>query len=147
MRKEVLVAIIVGFALGLVITFGIWSANKALKTQKEQEQQQASSITTTVTPGSNVTPTPSFFLSIIKPENESVLNQQKITVSGSTIPNAELVILWESGESIIEADDTGNFSTEIGLISGINEINVTALSEDGEETTEIINVVYSTEKI
>ncbi len=32
MRKEVLVAIIIGFGLGLVITFGIWTANKALKT-------------------------------------------------------------------------------------------------------------------
>ncbi|MFZ5366264.1 MAG: hypothetical protein ACOZBZ_03125 [Patescibacteria group bacterium] len=142
MRKEVLVAILVGFALGLVITFGIWSANKALTSKK------APIVPEEVTaPTVEVTPTPSFSLAISKPEDESIASTEKITISGTTEPGAFVVVIAEKGEEILETDEKGIFTGEVSLVSGTNEITVTAFSENGEEVSKTLNIVYSTAEI
>ncbi|MCJ7829738.1 hypothetical protein MUP50_01460, partial [Patescibacteria group bacterium] len=70
MKKEILIAIIIGFVLGLVITFGIWTANKSLK---EGTSTQSSQITENET---NITPSPQaeekLPLTIISPENNAL---------------------------------------------------------------------------
>lgn len=146
MRKEVVFAIVLGFALGLIITLGIWQANKAIKEQQSQTNTEDIAL-----------PSPSqeqpvqknipFSLTIVKPEDESVSASDKTTVSGTTEPGAQVVVVGEKGEEILEADENGIFSTEISLTSGTNEINVTAYSEKGDEATKTILVVYSTSEI
>lgn len=143
MRKEVLAAILVGFALGLVITFGIWSANKALTTKKAPTVPEEEITAPTI----EVTPTPSFSLAVSKPEDESIASTEKITISGTTEPLAQIVIIGEKGEEILEADEKGIFTTEVSLVSGTNEITVTAFSESGEEVSKTLNIVYSTAEI
>ena len=138
MRKEVIIAIVLGFALGLVITFGIWNANKALK-----EKEQAP-VTEQVTGAPQATPTvSSFSLAILAPEDESVQNEEKIAVVGTTEPGANVVVIFQTGETIVEADNSGKFEAEITLESGTNEINITATNEEGEEATKTIYLVYS----
>lgn len=138
MRKEVIIAIVLGFALGLVITFGIWNANKALK-EKEQPP-----VTEQVTGAPQSTPTvSSFSLAILAPEDESVQNEEKIAVVGTTEAGANVVVISQTGETIVEADNSGKFETEITLESGTNEINITATNEKGEEATKTIYLVYS----
>lgn len=145
MRKEVLIAIILGFGLGLVITFGIWTANKTLKqkelapAQDSQDQEETSATQT-----ANPTPANLLSLAIISPENESLQDKEKIALSGITAPQAIVAVISENDDLIIEADETGRFDSEITLDAGTNEITVTATNESGEETTKIIDVVYST---
>lgn len=137
MKKEVLLAIGVGFGLGLVITFGIWTANKSLKQAKVQ-----------VTPAP--TPTPIIVneppatnqLTITSPEDESISAVATITVSGKSTPNAVISIIFEEDETIIEADDKGEFSTKINLIGGYNTIIIS-----DQENTQTRIVTYSTTKI
>ena len=71
-KKEVLIAIIIGFGLGLVITFGIWTANRALKTSAPQEEGSPEEITNT--------PRPAFSLIINSPEDSSVSDKEEIEV-------------------------------------------------------------------
>ncbi len=142
MRKEVLVAIFVGFALGLVITFGIWSANKALTSKKPPAAPEEE-----VAAPEEITPTPAFSLVISKPEDESISSADKVTVSGTTEPEVYVVIMGEKGEEILEADEKGIFSTEVSLVSGTNEITISAFSENGDEVSKTLNVVYSTAEI
>lgn len=142
MRKEVLIAILVGFALGLVITFGVWSANKALTSKKAPIVPEEE-----ITPEAQVTPTPPFSLVISKPEDESISDVEKITISGTTEPQAQIVIIGEKGEEILEADEKGIFTSEVSLVSGTNEITITAFSENGDEVSKTLNVVYSTAEI
>jgi hypothetical protein len=146
MRKEVIFAIILGFALGLIITLGIWQANKAIKNQQIQNTNTGESVLPTQTdnPTNKVVP---FSLTIVKPEDESLSSTATTTVSGSTEPGTQIVVIGEKSEEIIEADENGVFSTEIGLVSGTNEITVTAYSNNGDEATKSILVVYSTSEI
>jgi len=140
MRKEVLIAIIIGFGLGLVITFGIWTANKALK---ETGPTTAPTEEVEVTP----TPTPTLELVITSPENNTISEKEIIEVSGQTTPNAIIAITYPEGEKLFEADEDGSFSTEISLIGGDNLIEISAFNDEGDEATKTLTVVYSTAEI
>jgi hypothetical protein len=140
-KKEVLIAIIIGFGLGLVITFGIWTANKALKKVPPTPAPPEEAV---------ATPTPApeeLSLIITSPEDESISAEEKIEVVGKTALQATVVILYQEGEKIIQADGEGNFSSEITLVGGSNQIEITAYDQDGNEVGKTINVVYSTAEI
>jgi len=142
-KKEVIIAIVIGFALGLVITFGIWTANQALKQQPQLEKPTPTEKTAT-------TPTPApeeLSLAIISPKDNSISSGEKIEVSGKTAPEATVIILYQEGEKIIQADEEGNFSSEITLVGGANEIKITAYDQNGNEVSKTVNVVYSTVEI
>ncbi len=145
MKKEILIAIIIGFVLGLVITFGIWTANKSLK---EGTSTQSSQITENET---NITPSPQaeekLPLTIIFPENNALVNQEKLEIVGKTSPKAMVAIVYEEGEKIIEADEKGDFTMEITLVGGGNEINISAFDSQNNEASKVLNIVYSTAEI
>jgi hypothetical protein len=147
MKKEVLLAIIIGFGLGLIITFSVWQANKALKEMALKQQQIPSQVQEEEKTPS---PTPSasqLSLVITSPEDNSIINKEKVSIVGKTSSGATIIIAYEEGEKIIEADENGNFSTEITLVGGANEITVSAYDEQGNEVTKILNLVYSTAEI
>ncbi|HUS51997.1 MAG TPA: hypothetical protein VMX77_00860 [Candidatus Bathyarchaeia archaeon] len=139
MRKEVLIAILIGFGLGLVITFGIWTANKALQEAPAEEAAP--------TPEAEVSSTPAFSLTIDQPENNSISAEEEIAVSGSSVPEAVIVVLYDEGEKILEADENGLFETQITLAGGDNEIEISAYDNEGNETSQTLTVVYSTAEI
>lgn len=119
MRKEVIYAVVGGVILGLVITFGVWRINSSISINKKQDIN-------TQTP----TPKPSvpgeFKIVLDKPENEDVVTNDVITVSGLTKPLSWITISAEEGDYIIQSSDNGVFSQEIDLIAGVNQIKVTA---------------------
>ena len=147
MKKEVLLAIIIGFSLGLAITFGVWKANKALKEAAPKQQLLPSQVQEKEKIPSPTPVSSQLNLLITSPEDNSIINKEKINVSGKTSPKATVVILYGEGEKIIEADENGNFTSEITLVGGANEITVSAYDQDGNEATKTLNLVYSTAEI
>jgi len=143
MKKEILIAIIIGFILGLIITFGIWTANKSLKngTQNKQENEQASP-----------TPTPSqnkeeMFLQINSPANNDIIGQEEVTIEGQTKPQAIVAVVYQEDDQLIQADSQGNFSVDITLVGGANEIKISAYDNQNNEAQQTLDLVYSTAKI
>lgn len=144
MKKEVLIAIITGFALGLLITFGVWTANRAIK---NAPSQQASA---SPTPEAIATPAPEnseISLTIYSPEDNFLSDQDAVEISGKTGSKAVVVIIYPEGEKILEADGNGDFSTNIALIAGSNEIGITAYDNAGNEIKKTLVGVYSTAEI
>jgi hypothetical protein len=47
----------------------------------------------------------------------------------------------------MEADENGNFSVEITLVGGGNEISISAFDTEGNEVNKSLNLVYSTAEI
>lgn len=140
MRKEVLIAIIIGFGLGLVITFGIWTANKALK-------ETAPATVTTEEVEQTPIPTSTLELIVTSPEDNTISEKEMIEVSGQTVSDAIVTIIYPDGEKILEADEEGNFSTEISLIGGDNLIKISAFNDQGDKASKTLTVVYSTAEI
>lgn len=142
MRKEVVIAICVGFVIGLIITFGIYTANRALK-QKSQPIAELPKVD--ALPSPTVVSGP--LLEISEPENNLVVKKNKITVSGKTDPKITLAILAEDYEDILLSDEEGVFSSEVPLTGGANEIKVVAINKNGEKEEKVITIVYTTAKI
>lgn len=140
MRKEVLIAIFLGFIIGLAISYGIYTANQALKKTKINQPSPSTSLPSPL-------PSPTFSLIINEPENNIVLEENEATVSGQTEPEAIVAILAEDQEELLVADKQGFFSTRISLISGLNEIKIIAIDKSGKKEEKIINIVHSKAKI
>lgn len=143
MKKEVFLAIAIGFALGLVITFGIWTANKSLK-NLPQPSPTTTSLVPSPTPTNQLTNNQ---LTISTPEDESLTSSDTVTVSGKATAGSTVVITYEDGEKVVPTDASGNFTSAIDLISGYNIITVFAYDTAGNESSQSLTVTYSTAKI
>lgn len=133
MRKEVVWAIVAGILFGLVIAFGVVRVNSTLKPKGE-------STTPSPTPESAVS---EFKITLNKPEPEDVITQDSVAVSGITKPNALIAISGEKGDYILKSDEKGLFEEEINLISGVNQIRITAFDPAGAQSIEKVLVVFS----
>lgn len=146
MKKEVFLAISIGFILGLVITFGVWTANKSLKSLPQSTPTPAIvSNSTSPSPGPSVSPAAS--LTITSPDPDSLVDKTPLTVKGTTTPNTAIAITANTGEQIVTADASGNFSVDVDLEGGYNIISVTAFDSTGASVNKKIIVTYTTSKI
>ena len=141
MKKEFLLAIIVGLVMGLFITYGIYYS------QKSEEQTQ---ITTTIEEleknESSTEPEVNGLVTIYNPIDESIIEDNSTTVTGKTIAEAFVIIFVNDDPIITQADETGNFSKEVNLNDLANIIRVHAIDEDGQDyVVERTVVVYDQE--
>lgn len=142
MRKEVLFAISIGFLLGLVITFGIYRANRAIKERagSEKNPEVASQ------PPSPIPHLPN--LKIFQPENNLVVYDDEIMLQGESDPELIISILSEDDQqTIFQTGKEGTFSAKIKLISGANEIKVISFDSEGKKVEENLTIILSSTKI
>lgn len=141
MKKELLWAIITGFGLGLIITWGIISARKAVRPTLPANKPTIEE--TTPTPLAAI-----ISLAIDSPLDGSIVDQETVIFQGKTKPQAIITIFTEENELILEADESGHFETEVELAGGANEISIYAFDlETGAEASASVNLVYSTAEI
>lgn len=139
MPKEITFAILIGFVLGLLITFGVYTANKAIKEQVKQAKTETAA-PTNPSPSTTTQNT----LTLSEPLDEELFTEPEITVSGRTNPHALVAILPESGEFLIEADADGFFSQKITLENGINSVSIVSTDAFGSQAQTTLVLTYST---
>lgn len=143
MKKEVIIAIIIGLLIGLIFTLGISTANKALNQQKANKltpQESGNSLT----PSNN---NQQKTLTVTSHENFDLINQSEITLSGIAWPNAVIALMTETKTKLTQADSEGIFTFTITLIKGFNEITLIAADETNTTQTQNLVLTYSTSKI
>lgn len=125
MRKELLWAILVGVSLGLLITFAVYQSRRSVSdAQKNQVQDVLKNPSTDEENDSGQ-------LAITSPENNLIIDSQRLIVSGNTQANNFIVIFVNNQETISSADVSGNFSKEIRLDQGANVLVVYSINQDG----------------
>ncbi len=134
MRKEIILAIIIGLVFGLIITFGIYFANRSTSALNNQDQ-------------AIITPTPSptiqdNLLSLTSLSDGDIFSDSVATISGSIKDGVTLVIISENNELFITPKNK-RFSEEIMLVPGANLIQITALSRDNQRQEVFLNLVYT----
>ena len=153
MRREAVLAIVIGFSVGLLICAGLLLGRKSIRQKIKlpqwppRQMEEAQPPAPTKADEISVAPTTSKILTITSPEDESIANEEKITLEGKTAPGAIISVVYEEGEALGEADESGKFNFEIPLIGGVNEITVTAYDTEGKETSKTLTVVYTTAEI
>jgi hypothetical protein len=154
MKKEVLLSIIIGIVLGFGIMGFAWANRNGKLINLSQKIASVSSQEEETLKEETVSPTPTILtennqdveLVITEPENEIVISQEKLIIKGKTQSLATVVVIWEEGEDILVADKDGLFETQITLLGGPNEIEITAYGENDNETKKILTITYSTAK-
>lgn len=86
-------------------------------------------------------------LDLDHPEDNSLIFQDSIIVSGQTSPSKEVLIFTESRDLILTSKKDGSFSTVLNLDEGVNHIVVAVFDAKGETKSAEITVYYSEEKI
>jgi cytoskeletal protein RodZ len=143
MRKEVAMAILLGFGIGLLIAFAIITARTALSQQAGSTNQ----VEPTSLPEDAATPetkSVKHTLTISSPADNDVVNDAEATVTGSTSPASSIAITTEQKDIIAEANDSGKFSQNVPLIGGANLIRIVSFSPSGERAEAEVTVVYTT---
>jgi hypothetical protein len=147
MIKELFLAIILGALLGLGVTGGFFALNK------NKNNSVAQNITPTIAADhQTASPTPikttiNSNLIISSPKTDSIVSTAKVTVSGTTIPGSTIIITTSLKSFNTTATSTGIFSTDIDLDSGLNQVRVTSINGQDEQTEVQFNITYSTAKI
>lgn len=140
MRKEVILAVIIGILLGGVILYGINLANNSSKQNPDNNEIEENNSKTTPTPSKKLDNQ----INIVIPQNNSVVTESSITIKGTSKPNSNIAIISESDDLIILSDNNGNFSSDINLISGENTITVTTVDDKQATSSASITVIRTT---
>ena len=142
MRKEVVLAIIIGIILGAIILYGIKIADQSVTDNQATDSAQTKN-NSTITP----VPTPANTVIITSPTDHFVSFTTPITLKGQTKPQTVVAITADSDENIVKSDDQGNFSSSINLIGGQNTITATSIFPDNSTSSASISIIYTTSQI
>lgn len=121
MRKEALIAVVAGLGIGVIIAFAIWKTNKP-SSVPEQESQILEINQDVVVDSNKDTPQQQGGISILSPQNQLVVKNSPVNITGISTPNSILVISAEDEDYIIETSESGAFEQEVELIPGLNQI-------------------------
>jgi hypothetical protein len=138
MKKEVLIAIFIGFSLGLLITFGIRTARESLKARDNNASLESSLLPT---------PSPttlSHQLLITAPKDAQIIFEPETSINGATTPLSLISILTADRFETTIADMQGSFSATIPLKAGANQIEIVSFNPQNERSSAQITVVYTT---
>jgi hypothetical protein len=135
MKKEIFIAIFVGLSMGLIITFGVYRVKNSLSVTPNTDFIEEDV-------NSDATPTPTL-LALHSPEDGSIQTEKELTVTGTTIPNAFVVLFVNDTDFISNSDESGNFSFNVELEDGVNIIRIHVLDENGTSSVEERLVVLS----
>jgi hypothetical protein len=135
MKKEAIIAILIGLSLGLFITYGVYQARTGISRRSNNPQLTDNQQLETFAGE----------LALNSPLDESVYQESTISVSGTTLPNNFVIIFVGNEETITNSDDSGNFSSQVELEEGANIITVFVIDEDGRSLSATRTVTLTDE--
>jgi hypothetical protein len=136
MKKEIIIAILIGLFLGLFITYGVYQARTSISPDSKKSQNSLSTNSLDENGFSGE-------LVLNSPADESITTEDSVTVSGTTLPESFVVVLVGNTETITSSDGSGNFSVSVDLEQGANIITVTVLDENGRSISVIRTITVS----
>lgn len=89
----------------------------------------------------------SFNLEITNPDDEILVFDKSLIVSGRTSSKATIIISNLDQNMGLQADSNGEFSKVVDLTNGENEIEIAAFDENGNTKSFSRTIFYSEEKI
>ena len=149
MNKDAILATLIGFAIGLVIT-GILLVGPTLT--KMFPKVKLPSITFSLskqkavsTPAAKATPT-QFAVSIESPLAEAIEDNTNLLVSGTTSPGSTVFIGGSVDDTVAIAQADGKFAGKVTLTEGKNDITVTSYLKQ-KQSSQTVSVYYTPESL
>ena len=89
----------------------------------------------------------SMSLEINNPDDELLVFDKTLVVSGQTTPSSTIIIDNGKSDWTVQANNQGNFSQVIDLNAGINEVNIFAFDPQGNNKADSRTIYYSEQQI
>jgi hypothetical protein len=89
----------------------------------------------------------SLFLEVTAPEDEGLVYEDNIIISGKTGPDATVIISGQETDAGLQASKQGEFNKVFQLSPGPNIVEITAFDSEGNSKTVTRSIYYSKEKI
>lgn len=136
MRKEPIIAVILGSLLGLAVAFGVWNFTRVSEKRTKEaaiKQEKSAENKTQANDG----------LSIFEPLDNRVFKTSPVKVSGITSGKTILALVTDEETQLISANEDGTFEAEVEIAGGISDINIWAF--ENETKNENISVILSSQ--
>lgn len=147
MKKDVIVAVVIGFVIGGTAALAITNIPSLLKTAQKSRSEEIASTTSSPSPDVQKVQNGESQLTIEKPEHEKIAEEKVVTVSGKSKPGNIIIIDTDLESQTATAADNGSFSGKITLGEGTNTLYVTSYDASGEKNEKTITVFYTAEKL
>ncbi len=155
MNRDAILATIIGFGIGLVVTGAIVFGPQVSKNLPKLPPLTLSNITwpkfskpplaPTPTPDlANLPATSGEKLTIDSPLPENIEINSQLLVSGKTKPNSLVVVEMIDEQKVISANGDGKYATQINLSEGKNDIWITSYYQ-GQPERKTVTVFYTQE--
>lgn len=141
MNRDAILATLIGFGIGLVITGLVLIAPKAFKDFPKFNFPNIANFLPKKAVKSIPTPPPVKF-TVTSPLPESIEQNSSVLVSGTSEPGATVVIAGSIDEIVVTASDDGKFAGKVTLSEGANSIEVTSYKNNNIQSQSI--TIYST---
>lgn len=144
MRKDVGVAIFIGFLIGIIAALTVTNLPKILR---DGIRIPSGKLSASPTPPIVKTAALSLDITVDQPKDESIADAKSINISGNTKPGQTVLIETSSSQDTADADSGGKFTQKLDLTEGVNTIYLSAYDESGNAITKTVNVYYTSEKL
>ena len=142
MKKDIVIALIVGLVLGGATAITIVNLPTMIK--KPQKPEIGETVPTAI-------PTPissgQLELVINQPVDEAIVSTKSLNVSGKTNGGKTVVLETDLEIETKESSPNGSFSFPVNLTEGTNNILVTAYNENNQSETKTLTIFYTSEKL
>ncbi|KKU80923.1 hypothetical protein A2875_03690 [Candidatus Gottesmanbacteria bacterium RIFCSPHIGHO2_01_FULL_46_14] len=145
MNKDALLATLIGFGIGLVITGTFLFGPNIVKGLPSISIKLPRFSFGKTPPGVSPTPSPQSRitgLTVTSPLAEALAEKKELLVSGTAPSGTAIVIAGPQDEDVVSANQNNTFGGQITLIEGKNDILVTAFINQKEDQSNI--TVYFT---
>lgn len=135
MKKEMFIAVLIGFLLGLAITFGVY------RMQVAKKKNVMVDVPTQTAPAS--TPDTTSLLVIHSPDDGSIQTENEATITGTAVSGSHVVLFVNDTDYVRTTDDAGNFSFTVKLDDGPNILTITMVDQAGTSVTKQRTIVVT----
>ncbi len=148
MNKDAILATLIGFGIGLLITGLLLLGPNITKSLPKITLPTVSFLQPQEkNPSATPTPTPSEFgVTIESPLADAIENTTDLLVSGVTFPESTVVIAGSVDDTVSTAQADGKYAGKITLAEGKNDIIVTSYLET-KQANKTITVYYTPESL
>ena len=147
MNKDALLATIIGFGIGLVITGALLlgpTLSKSFPTFSLPKISFPTFNQQTPQPTPQTQPK-ELTVAITSPLPEAIEPNDTVLVSGTTLPDALVLVSGESDEDVVKTNGDGAYAGKVALLEGENTIIVTAY-KDEKNVSHAVTVFYTPEE-
>ena len=139
MRKEQLIAIILGSLIGVIVAFSLWRLSK-MESSKESSN---TTNTSNVQKSNNSNTSENTNFSIVSPADNSVIGSDTAQISGFSTPGS-IIAAYAEGLSYSVTNSSGEFSIDVALSAGINNVIVWSIEKGKTANKKTLLLVQTT---